>query len=284
MPGLVDPSGNPISAAKPEPTKTDAPKPTYATADDVGALAKRFDDINSTLQRLQGFVEGAVRTQPQAAPAAEPELTDADINKALQAADEGTNPAAIIRALAEKTAARSTARVEQQLQALQDYGVQNFQTFAEAQVRALPHFKRFEKEIRTEIDKLQPALRGSAQAWEYAYQLVRGRHADEMANEAAEEAVRKAKEQFPSAAPPAQQEPPKLKDGRPVPTAQDLGGHVAVEALAIKGMTEEDFAKKMGYESWKDVVECLDLEDPYDDRDFRHAGVHSSRKPKQATA
>jgi hypothetical protein len=247
----------------------------------VRSLVQKFEELTAQNQKMQGYIEGlgAAQHGGQAPVQAPAEITDNDINKALEA---GENPAAAIRALVNRAVSHTADRiVNEHVRPLQEYGVHNFQIFAESQVKGQQHFKRFEHEIKAEIERLPAAFRGSPQAWEYAYNLIKGRHSDELANEAAEEAVRKAKEAMPATTPGrGQPDIEKFEDGRNVPTAAELGGAEATAALRYKKTDERQLATRMGYKSWGDAVKQLDLPDPYEDDYFVKTG--RLEKPKAA--
>jgi hypothetical protein len=197
-------------------------------------------------------------------------MTAEQLNEALRNADE-SNPGAAIKEMLERTTTAERQRYEAQLAQIRQYGVENFAHFAEAAIRDRPNYKRYEKEIRGELDKVDPALRGSPQAWDYAYSLIVGRHAEELANEAAEEAVRKAREtgvdsNLPGNTTPA--EPPKLSTGEPVPTPKELGPETEA-ALRYKRTDPDALARSMGhYENWAELQEQINLPDPYEDDKF----------------
>lgn len=279
---LVDAQGNPIqksessesgndSAAKPDDSK-------FATADSVAKIAEQVAGLADGVTRLMDRV--AQPTQTPAQPTPIPDLPDDTVNQAIRAAEEGGNPAAAIRKIVDNAVKRGVQQVvEKEIRPLQEYGINNFAAFAEQNAVSLPKFRRFEKEIRGEIEKLAPNLRGLPQTWRYAYDMVVGRHADELANEAAEEAIRKAREEGPAANTPGvtPPEPAKLKDGSPVPTPTDLGGRVADEALRYKGYDQEALAQKLGYESWAAYIQATEeLKDPYEDETFVKTGVRQT--------
>lgn len=276
MPELLDATGKPVSSKPDSDLKKDdaskssaSPEPDsrYARAEDVAKLADRFGQVSDTLSRLEGYVQGAgaLAPQPTAPTAPEPVITDEDINRAIA---EGENPAGRIRAMIDRAVTKTAELAAERIKGLEEYGSSNFAAFAEAQARNWPNFKRFEKEIRAEIDKVNPQLKGNPQAWEYAYNIVRGRHADELANEAAEEAIRRAKEEAPPSLPGSQVEPPKLSDGSDVPTPADLGGQEAVAALRYRGLDQERYAQGMGYASWADYIEKTNVKDPYENDEW----------------
>lgn len=276
---LLDASGKPVQTGQTSDsssTDSNAAKPSYLTAADLAERDSKMSQLAESMSELKGLVQGMASRPAAAAPVAtieEHDLTDEEINRAFQGED-GSNPAAVIRALSERVASKRGSQLEQQLRQLETYGVQNFAHFAEQTVTALPHFRRFEKEIRKEVDNYSqhiPATRGMPLVWKGAYDLVLGRHADELANEAAEEAVRRAREtgglvaNLPGNEP---KEPQKLSDGSPVPSAKDVGGTEAEAALRYKKTDQDRLASAMGYETWAQFQDQINLKDPYEDDSF----------------
>lgn len=274
-PQLLGPDGQPVKA--PESSSSGSATPPIPPAASDFAKAEDVARLNDTINRLQGVVEGIGRVAQPPAPPAHRELSDSDINAAIRSAlEDGTNPAETVRALVDQAASRHAERVEAKLRTLENYGSANFAAIAEANMASRANYKRFEREIKAELDKVDPALKGSPLAWDYAYNLVLGRHAHELANEAAEQAVRQAREQGALNPPPTgiAPEPAKLKDGRPAPTAVELGGQVAADALAYRKLNEEDLAKRTGAKDWASYVDQLSLQDPYEDDDFVKRGIN----------
>lgn len=281
---VLDAQGNPIETQPKEPQapasqSSDSDNkpvtPAFATAEDLATRDAKMGELAETMAEMRGVLQGIAsrggEPQPQQ-PAAIPEITAEQLNEVLRNADDG-NPGAAIKSLVDSTVVGAAERlVRDHLQPLQQYGVMNFATMAEQSVAALPDYKRFEKEIKKEMDTLtrgQDHLKGMTSMWKSVYELVKGRHADELANEAAEQAVRQAREsgQFSNTPGNEPTEPPKLSTGEPVPTAKDLGAE-AEAALRYKKVDQERMASSLGYESWQQLQEQMALKDPYEDDSF----------------
>jgi hypothetical protein len=124
-------------------------------------------------------------------------------------------------------------------------------------VGQLPYYQRFKKEIDGFIQNLPAGMRMSAEVYQTAHEVVVGRHAAELIQEAKEAALRG----DPAPAEPADAGRRSVRAGgggggtaRDHPSVEDLGGRDAMDALAGAGKDPDAMAQRMGYANWKDYM------------------------------
>jgi hypothetical protein len=254
------PPASAVADAAPPPAASDsAPQPAFAKADDVTALRDQVTQLTDTISQLRGALEyAAARPQAAVAPIPVPELPDVSDDEINQAISDERNPAQAIRKLAERMSKQTEARLVREVEQLKVTGLTSIAKLAEQQIAtSLPHFKEYEKEIRTLMQSVPQTSQADPEAWRLAYHTVLGMHADERERRAAEAAVRQARE---AAAKPnlPSQSGATTEDGARLTTPEDLGN---TEWLVAKGMTPDGFVKALGkgrrgkaYKDWADYV------------------------------
>ena len=255
---MAEPSDTPDTPETPEPAAPAAPQ--YVTVDEFRrmeqAIAGQRELIASVNQSLQTLA--ATRQREAATPASPGEMSDADIDAAV---DEGRmTPVQAARLIAK----REAARVERDHVApLRDTGIASMSTFArESALNArddkgtprLKYYKQYQKEIDGWIEKLPPQARLDPTIYQQAHDLVVGSHMHEILEAEREAAIRAANQPKPE--PTA----PRTRTGRTnesgtVPTVEELMGSQAAAALEGKGMNPDQFAKRLGYDSWAKYAE-----------------------------
>lgn len=253
MPGILDASGKPVEQPADE-SKPQAP-------DELAQLRTTVSSLQETIQQLRGAVEfvasrPAVIAAP-AAPAHEPDISDDDINAALRDADEG-NPAAKVRGLVERATRRIESQLRQEVDSLRSSGLSSIAEITSVQASSqLPHFKEFEREIRSAVSKLDPALQARPDTWKFAHDAIVGANAGRLVERAVEEERRQHRDSAGRASTPGNGVDAALVDskGNKVQSVEDLGGEDARVALRAKGVNEDEMARRMGYKSWADYLE-----------------------------
>jgi hypothetical protein len=232
------------------------------------ALESAGERLAQTVAALTEKVEALATRQPQvvvspsAAPATPqaPDISDADIDQAVLS---GQGAAARIRALVDRAVNAATQRViEQHVKPLQEYGVNTLSELSRRVTAGnMKYYQRFRKEIDERLNTLSPDVRANPIVIETIYNAVVGAHADELAREAAEAAIRQAQDQATGAAktttPGTGAGDANVKrDADAVPSLDSFLGVAAAEArdaLQHKGMggqSEDDFARSLGYKDW----------------------------------
>jgi hypothetical protein len=223
----------------------------------AGVVGEMRASVEQALARPQAPVVVQQQAQHQQVPNG---LSDDEIDQAIMT---GTGAAARIRALVDRAAQVTADRIiRDHVAPLQEFGVN---TISELSRRVLPNgrplFLRYQKEIDAKLDQLVPELRANPKAVEMVYTTVLGEHHDELMREAAEQAVRTAQE---AAAAPTGRRSGSTSPGTGagaggvretpgLPSVEELGGSLGLEALALKGRGGQDgdeLAQTLGYESW----------------------------------
>lgn len=254
MPAILDANGNPVN----DDTNKEPEKPQ--ANEELNTLRGQVAGLQDTLAQMRGAMEVlAMRsmTAPQAAPVAEPDITDDEINAALRDSDEG-NPAAKVRSLVDRVTKRTEEQLRREVSELRAAGLSSIAEVAAVQAsNTLPHFKDYEKEIRAAVSKLDPALQARADTWRFAHDAIVGAHADEIVNRALEADRRQNRESAARASTPGSGPGVPLTDskGNKVASVEELGGEDARQALRVKGVSEDEFARRLGYKSWSDYLE-----------------------------
>jgi len=253
----------------PDTDETVNPLPDVAAQPAPAAVVTRedFDRMRSDFERtiaenqrqfqaeLRGYAE---RMAPPAPRAAEPtgELTDEQIQAAL---DEGRmTQVQAMKLLSERTGKRV---VMEHVEPLRKTGVSMMSDLTREMAEAstveregqrspkYPHAKRYEKEIKSHLDQaMGNGLAVTPQVYEWAYRLAVGGHADELADERVEAALRRAAAPKPETARPAARTGRSTSAGgaAPLPTFEELFAD-NMAALEEKGTTPDQWARKLGY-------------------------------------
>lgn len=233
--------------------------PAAVTREDLAAMQAGFERTIAENRRqhqedLQAF---AARLAPQARPA-EPtgELTDDQIQERLDSGQMTQVQA--MKMLSERAGKRV---VMEHVEPLRRTGVGMMSDLTRDMAGMAtverdgqlapkyPHSRRFEKEIKEQLD--QAVANGMAVTpvvYDYAYKLVVGGHADTIADERVEAAVRKA------AAPKPEIGRPAVRTGRstgasgtsPLPTFEERFAD-NMPALEAKGLTPDQWSRRLGY-------------------------------------
>ena len=119
----------------------------------------------------------------------------------------------------------------------------------------MPHYKRFEKEIKTRLAAVPAASRLNPEVHKWVYNAIVGEHAEELANEAAEAAVRKSREPAQTGGGGSTRSTGGIAGNHGVPTVAEAFGSQAEMALRTVGRTPDAQYQRMGYKSYADYLE-----------------------------
>lgn len=239
---------------EPNPNEPETPSaPQFVPADEFRQFQTTMQGSMSALtEALTGMrqsMDMTVSRQRESAPAPDPagQVTRAQYVAAVQEGDLAT---------VERYETQREAGYAARLNQLEATGMDQFsQLNKRGEIGGLKHYTRFQKEIDAMVDALPPNIKMRPGVYSYAHNAIVGQHMDELLAEAQEAALRK---------PKADEKPESLsgraRSGREattaakVPSVYDLGGETAEAALAFRGMTDDDMAKRMGYEGWTDYM------------------------------
>lgn len=242
------------SAAPPEPTVPSGP---------TGEDWTRFQEENRTLREQLAEMRGAIDAMRSAPPppvvqptADEPFVSDEEIDEAVS---EGKGAGAKFKKLVDQAVRKATAQLKAtEIDPLRTGGMGALRELSAASLRSEKYYERYKKEIDAVAAQVPPENLGSPQTWRLIYQNVVGSHADEIAAEAAEAALRQSRaEASPSALPGSGG---KDKDaGRPAPSREvrDIAGSEGEAALRYKGTDADAMVKRMdipGVTTWDEYI------------------------------
>jgi hypothetical protein len=240
--------------------------PAYVTKDQLA------ETLNGVIDRIQGFINVAAAETRTAPPpvAALPQPT-IDLDDLDTTIKEGASGGASkIDKLVQARVAEALGKFEQtNVSPLRTVGLNNLEAIAKrTTLNGLEHSKRFEKEIDAFMRDCTPDIRANPDGWREAYNIVLGRHHEELKREAVETAIRQETSKPPAPSPSSAGAFLDDEMKVPVPTPEELLGPEARELMKIKGAkTPDELVKGMGYASWKDYVRMArewDLERQYD--------------------
>lgn len=147
-----------------------------------GEVEASLDDVLKEVAALRKQNEASMAKGQLAKPADD---AKPDEEPALQSADGQPMSMDDLRQMAYTDPLRATAIV---FNTMSQPLVKEFRAigekFAEAQVSAKADYKRFRGEVHEVVGKMNTDMRAKPEAWERAYEMVRGRHIDELVKEA----------------------------------------------------------------------------------------------------
>lgn len=230
--------------------KPELEKPADSPAGDpqqqvLAGVVATLDRINARLDAFQeAMAAPAVDPNAYEPPQTQlpPEITDEEINDAIRTAE---NPAKALRGMLKRELA---TLVKTEVEPLRNVGLGALGDLARrAAVPEMKHYGRFKGEIDSYIARLDPSLRSRPETWKVAHDAVVGMHHDQLATEAVEEAIRKTRDEGTAA--PGSGGPGQGQSGR-VPTVEEAAGADAAALLKARGLSPDEFARKIGYDSW----------------------------------
>ena len=212
-------------AAPQEPQEPQEPaEPKYLTEEEA---QKRIDEAirrtaeETSLKIMQGMQSSQQVPQYQPPPPLEPikDVSDDDLaTAAAMASEDGGKEYKKLMAVRRKA---DEERMNRRFAALENSGASSLSALSQQTITTMPHYRRFEKEINSVMSGMAPAAKANPQSWKIAYDMVVGQHAEELASERAEAAMRQAQEDFQKNPPastvqtPTQHKPAKVSEELP---------------------------------------------------------------------
>jgi hypothetical protein len=229
-----------------EETEETTQPPQYATVADMQAMIEAQGlQMQNTLQTLL-----TPREAPQVAAAPEfvPEVSEDDM---LQALEEGDHRKVL--KLQAQQRRRDQQVSEYELNRLRQEGSQWIGNVNERIVREkLPSYDKYEKEIQGVLKQFPANVRGNADVIQFVYNSVRGSHMDEELAERVEQEI-KARKRAANLDQTGDPSPNRgAGSGRRYQTEDEpYFSRTAMDALRAVGRSQDEQAKKLGYESWE---------------------------------
>lgn len=246
----------------PETPPVETPAPSYVTREELQSQSEAL------IGRIQGLLEGAQlgqRSEPirPASPAA-PDLSA--IDAAIQ---EGRGASEIARLVDQAVNAKVQAAISEHVDPLRNIGLSNLEQVARAQaLSGKKYAKKYERDIDSLMRTVDPAGRSSIDAWNKAYAMAVGMHADELEKEVVEAAVRNALAQRVESSPQGGNSASLDDDGTALPSVEDAFGKEWQHALTEKGQTPDEWARRAGYGDMKSYLKLYKQMDSANSKDL----------------
>lgn len=195
----------------------------------VTGVAQEFGKLLLQAQAAGQRIEAPVPAEPQ-------DVSDAEIDAAIS---RGESVAPLFERRLQARLARETKAIREEVAQLRAYGTSSLQAISEAQASADPDFKKYEKEIRTELERVDPSIRSHPEVIARTKQLVLGRHIDDIRAEEREKGARQARTTTTTSAQPGgaagRTEPAKAAE----PALSDLFDEAGLRAIREAGGIDE---------------------------------------------
>lgn len=259
------PAAAPVEETKPAETPAAAPIDikaivTEAVSGVASVMTGTINDLKQTVTELASRQPQVVVQQP-AQRVVQADITDEEIDAAVLS---GQGAAAKIRSIVDRAVNATAQRiVREHIDPLREVGLNSMAALShEVTLSKMPRYGQYKKEIDERLALLDPALRTNPAVLKMTYDAVIGSHADEIAAQAREEAIRgqqdetqrkQAETSAPGTGAGAKGQRPQAE----VATAEALGGSDALDALAHKGsggQSQDAFAQGLGYKDWSDYM------------------------------
>lgn len=119
----------------------------------------------------------------------------------------------------------------------------------------MPHYKRFEKDMKARLASLPPASRLNPDVHKWVYNAIVGEHMSELETEAAEAAVRKTREPVQAQGSGSGRQAGGVAGSSGIPSVAEAFGVDADAALRQIGRTPDAQYQRMGYKNYADYLD-----------------------------
>jgi len=229
--------------------------PSYVTTEQFETLRSQMveqigravgDAVGSAIQATRPAAPTPERTALPSGPSAE------DLVAAYEAGD-AHRMANLMSQMTSAAEERAYQRARSESDTKLNIGISAVSNLAEQMAQKdLKHYKRYEKEIKNYLSQMDAGIKITPEIFKYAHDLVVGQHAEELVAEA-EERVRRAPTS--STQVPGGTNSRAAAEGKaPIPSVAQIAGAEVAAWLQSQGMTEDDWARKRGYESWEHMI------------------------------
>lgn len=214
--------------------------------------------VSGAIKTMADNIAALAGMQRPAAAAAPVDTLDEEIEEALRTGQgAGTIRKAIERGVAKGIAEGVSPQMQAGLEAIQRMTAE----VATAAVGAdgkpkMPYFKRFNAEINEVLSRLPAGTKINPETYQWAHDMVVGRHVAELTGEAIEQGNRARATEVPGSQGGA------LRTARTtpaagstdVPSVAEYMGEEFAQTLEQMGRTPDQHARNLGYADWKDYV------------------------------
>ena len=218
--------------------------PKYVPADE-------FNRLTSTVNELAQIMKGALappdepyQDAPEPIPQAPARTVTAEqINAAYAEGDYAKGAQLMAKYNAEEVRAQLHEFETTKFAPVVNGASRTMTSMSEAAAQSLPHFKRFEKEIRAAVREMGKNAAANPESWKIAYKYVVGEHSDQLIQEALETTARQRAQEPSGGAPPRGNQPKSHADLTPRDAYGD--DYDGLRRMAqMSGMTAEQLVQK----------------------------------------
>jgi len=245
MPEIQDPPVDNQDDTPPiEPAAPAAPPPSYVTSDEFKRQNQMFENMLNSFQEGIRAIQLSNQGRPGQVEVPPSDVTDEEIEAALQ---EGRG-AKVFRKMVSGETEKLRREMVAAKQAIENESYGAMTSVASEVARPkMKHYDKYKKEIDDSLAQLPPQSRANPQVHLEVYNMVAGRHMDEIIASEVEAAIRKSRTSAPAPTPGSA-----TSRGTSSPTTQtvkEIFGDDADRALRAMGRDPDAWAKRMGYES-----------------------------------
>jgi hypothetical protein len=231
----------------PEEPEVETPteEPEALSPDKVQAMIN--EALVQQMQTLGQYVQQPGQSQTEQPTTPQVQLPDEVPDEAIfEAAEDGDFKKML--ALQKQQRERQNAIHQAELQQLRSEGLSEINKIGGRIVQEkLPDYAKYKDEIDDVLRQVAPEQRGNMEFVEHAYNMVRGRHVEDIVAEKVEEELRK--RNLASTPDLGTETGRTVKGGNKLPTTEEQYGIEAVSALEQIGKDEAALAKQLGYKS-----------------------------------
>jgi hypothetical protein len=228
-------------------------KPDAAAKSEVAASSTITMSREQARDMVQDAVAGAIKSLTSQAPATqvqqpeiEPEVTDAEVQAALDAGD-----AKKVRELNARTARRAVQQESARTAPVQSAAIASLNSVVAERLTTKKHYGKFKDELNAELGKVPANIPRTYELMDNIYAYVVGRHAEELEQEVQDRTLRAAREEGAVAPGSAGRAAAGGAPGDEKP--EDVFGTLALDAFKIKGRRKgrdlNGEARSLGYEN-----------------------------------
>ena len=219
-----------------------APAPTFVPSDEFKLFQQTVNGTLGSITETLGYLRAAAERGPSSPAPAVPAGTPISAVQFAEAVQNGD--AAVIDAYHRQMRDNWESEL---VTPLRNTGLGAIADLTrDTTVSRLPYYTRFKKDIDAYVNSLPPQMRLSPAVYKTAHDAVVGANAETLLTEAREAAIRQAADPTPDSARGGAR-PGRMSGADKVPSVAELMGADAEAALAAKGQTPDDYAKKLGY-------------------------------------
>src|SRR5574343_447280 len=248
---------------KQAPAETPAQEPEAQQPSADFVPRQQFEELMGKFDQLQSnFTQYLMEQQKpkpmqQAAPQWQPprieDVPDEDFKRAVREGGEGAEAIIAKRMRAENL--RAQLPVLQELHTIRTQGIASIAGLTRQQIKAMPYYEMFAKEIDQQLDQLDPSLQTNPDVLQFVYKQVVGANVDKITEQKVQEAIRKAQEV--PAEEPVSKGRIKSSKGEEIPAPEELFGKDGMDALESRYGSRSEAAVQRFVQAIKQINDRL---------------------------